>query len=210
MTTSTTTPQNYLFTSESVSMGHPDKVADQISDAILDAMLTQDPNSRVACETMVTTGMAVIAGEVSTTAYVELSNVVRETIREIGYTDANMGIDSKTCAVLVSLDQQSPDIAQGVDTGGAGDQGLMFGYATNETESCMPLTLHLAHRIMEKQAEVRQQNIIPQLRPDAKSQVSIEYDGTTHKPVRIDALVLSTQHGPKWSSPEGQAELKQL
>ncbi len=206
----TSSKTNFLFTSESVSMGHPDKVADQISDAILDAMLEKDPNSRVACETMVTTGMAVIAGEVSTNAYVEISNVVRQTIEEIGYTDANMGIDAKTCAVLVSLDQQSPDIAQGVDTGGAGDQGMMFGFACRETETLMPLPIHLSHRIVERQAEVRRAGLIPELRPDAKSQVTVEYDGNTRLPSRVDAVVLSTQHGPKWSSKSGQAELRAL
>lgn len=201
---------NYLFTSESVSMGHPDKVADQISDAVLDAMLKQDPNSRVACETMVTTGIAIVAGEVTTKAYVEIPEVVRETIREIGYTNADMGIDSHTCAVMVSLDQQSADIAQGVDTGGAGDQGMMFGFACNETETNMPLPIHIAHRIVEKQAEVRRAGLIPELRPDAKSQVTVEYDGTSNQPTQITALVLSTQHGSKWSSKAGQAELRKL
>ena len=201
---------HFLFTSESVSMGHPDKVADQISDAVLDALLTDDPDSRVACETMVTTGMAVVAGEITTKSYVEIPEVVRKTIQEIGYIDANMGIDSKTCAVLTSLDQQSPDIAQGVNTGGAGDQGMMFGFACNETETHMPLPIHLAHRIMEQQAKIRRDGTIPELRPDAKSQVTAVYDKTTNQPTRIDALVLSTQHGPKWSSKSGQEELKQL
>ncbi len=201
---------HFLFTSESVSMGHPDKVADQISDAVLDALLTDDPDSRVACETMVTTGMAIVAGEVTTKSYVEIPEVVRKTIEEIGYTDANMGIDSRTCAVLVSLDQQSPDIAQGVNTGGAGDQGMMFGFACNETDTLMPLPIHIAHRIMERQAMVREEGIIMELRPDAKSQVTVEYDKVTNQPTRVDALVLSTQHGPKWSSKSGQAQLKAL
>jgi len=201
---------NYLFTSESVSMGHPDKMADQISDAVLDAMLGQDEYSRVACETMVTTGIAIVAGEVTTQAYVEIPEVVRETIRQIGYTNADMGIDSHTCAVMVSLDQQSPDIAQGVNTGGAGDQGMMFGFACNETETLMPLPIHIAHRIVEKQAEVRRAGLIPELRPDAKSQVTVEYDGISNQPSQITALVLSTQHGPKWSSKAGQAELREL
>jgi len=199
---------NYLFTSESVSMGHPDKLADQISDAVLDAMLEQDPKSRVACETMVTTGLALVAGEITTNAKVEVPEIIRKTIKDIGYTDSSMGIDGDTCSVLVSLDQQSPDIAQGVDTGGAGDQGLMFGYACKETDALMPLTIHLAHRIVERHAEVRRQGLIPELRPDAKSQVTVEYDGETHRPIRVDAVVLSTQHGPKWSSDKGQEQLK--
>ncbi|MBL1219178.1 MAG: methionine adenosyltransferase [Planctomycetes bacterium] len=198
----------YLFTSESVSMGHPDKVADQISDAVLDAMLKEDVNSRVACETLVTTGMALVAGEVTTTAYVEIPQLVRDTVREIGYTDPSTGFAADTCAVLVTLNQQSPDIAQGVDTGGAGDQGLMFGYACRETDSFMPLPIDLAHRLMERQAEVREQGLIPSLRPDAKSQVTVEYDTHTKTPQRITAVVLSTQHGPEWSTDAGQKELK--
>jgi hypothetical protein len=174
--------RNYLFTSESVSMGHPDKVADQISDAILDAMLQKDPRSRVACETLVSTGMAVVAGEVTCDGYVEVPDVVRSVIRDIGYTEADMCFDDKSCAVLVSLKKQSPDIARGVDTGGAGDQGMMFGYACTETEELapgtfMPLPIFLAHRLVEKQAEIRRKNVvIPGLRPDAKSQVTVEYD----------------------------------
>ncbi len=199
--------QNRLFTSESVSMGHPDKVSDQISDAILDALLEKDPNSRVACETMVTTGMAVIAGEVSTEAYVEIPKIVRETVNEIGYTDSAMGFDGNTCAVIVSLDQQAADIAMGVDTGGAGDQGMMFGYACKETDTLMPLPIHLAHRLVERQAEVRRKGIIEQLRPDAKSQVTVEYDEQMRKPIKINSVVLSTQHGPKWSSDMIQPEL---
>jgi S-adenosylmethionine synthetase len=193
-------------------MGHPDKMADQISDAILDAMLTEDPASRVACETMVTTGMAVIAGEVTCDGYVDIPKVVRETIDRIGYRDAAMGLDSESCAVLVSLDKQSPDIAQGVteDVGlhgeqGAGDQGLMFGFACRETESLMPLPVDLSHHLVARQAAVRESGEIPHLRPDAKSQVTVEYDGLT--PLRVDTVVLSTQHGPEWSSPETQQQL---
>ncbi len=196
--------QTHLFTSESVSMGHPDKVSDQISDAILDEMLKVDPNSRVAVETMVTTGLVVVAGEVTCDGYVDIPKVVRETIRRIGYTDATLGFDADSCAVMVTLDRQSPDIGQGVDTGsglhkeqGAGDQGLMFGYACKDTDSYMPLAIDLSHRLVAKHAEIRQAGIIPELRPDAKSQVTVEYDGGV--PKRIDAIVLSTQHGPKWS-----------
>jgi len=192
----------HLFTSESVSVGHPDKVADQISDAILDAMLREDPRARVACETLVTTGMAVIAGEVTCDGYVEINQLVRETVREIGYIDGAMGFDCDSCAVLVSLDQQSPDIAQGVNEfegheQGAGDQGLMFGFACRETDSLMPLPIDLAHKLVARQAEVRRSGLIPHLRPDAKSQVTVQYDGLT--PIRVDTLVLSTQHGPEWN-----------
>ncbi len=193
-----------LFTSESVSMGHPDKVADQISDAILDAMLEQDPYSRVACETLVSTGMAVVAGEITTKAYVEIPDLVRETIKEIGYVSGDMAFDYESCAVLTSIKKQSPDIAMGVDREGAGDQGMMFGYACNETPELMPLAIQLSHRLVEMQAHVRRENIIPGLRPDAKSQVSVEYDGL--KPVRVDTVVLSTQHDKRWN--EQQGELK--
>jgi S-adenosylmethionine synthetase len=196
--------QKHLFTSESVSMGHPDKVSDQISDAILDEMLKVDANSRVAVETMVTTGLVVVAGEVTCGGYVDIPKVVRETIRRIGYTDATLGFDADSCAVMVTLDRQSPDIGQGVDTGaglhkeqGAGDQGLMFGYACKDTDSYMPLAIDLSHRLVAKHAEIREAGIIPELRPDAKSQVTVEYDCGV--PKRIDAIVLSTQHGPKWS-----------
>ncbi len=192
---------NHLFTSESVSEGHPDKVADQISDAILDSILEQDIKARVACETMVTTGMAIIAGEITTSAWVDMPNIVRETIKEIGYNSSDMGFDYQSCAVLTSIDKQSPDIAQGVDEGhgldldqGAGDQGLMFGYAVNETEVLMPMTIYLAHRLMKRQAEVRKTGRLPWLRPDAKSQVSIEYENRVAK--RIEAVVLSSQHSP--------------
>ena len=195
---------DYIFTSESVSEGHPDKVADQVSDAILDAILTQDPRSRVACETLVTTGMAVIAGEITTNAIVDYPKVVRETIREIGYNDSAMGFDWETCAVLVSIDKQSPDISQGVTEGegmfkeqGAGDQGLMFGYACNETPELMPMTIMFAHRLTQKLAEVRKNRVLNFLRPDSKSQVSIQYvDG---KPVRVDTVVISSQHIPEVS-----------
>lgn len=187
----------HLFTSESVSMGHPDKVADQISDAILDAMLTQDPHSRVAVETMVSTGMAVVAGEVTTEAYVEIADIVRDTIKGIGYTRGDMRFDYESCAVLVSINKQSPDIAMGVDREGAGDQGMMFGFACRETPEFMPLPIQLAHRLVEQQAHVRKEGIVAGLRPDAKSQVTIEYEG--QRPVRVDTVVLSTQHEKTWN-----------
>lgn len=190
---------NHLFTSESVSEGHPDKVADQISDAILDAILTEDTTARVACETMVTTGMALIAGEITTSAWVDMPEVVRQTIKEIGYNSSEMGFDWQSCAVLSSIDKQSSDIAQGVDEGtgvdldqGAGDQGLMFGYACNETNVLMPMPITYAHLLTKRQAEVRKSGILSWLRPDAKSQVTIEY--VDNVPSRIDAIVLSTQH----------------
>jgi S-adenosylmethionine synthetase len=185
--------QKYLFTSESVTEGHPDKVADQISDAVLDAVLAQDPLGRVACEVLVTTGICVVAGEITTTCSVDVQKIARETIRDIGYTDAAFGFDAKTCGVLNTIQSQSPDIAMGVDTGGAGDQGLMFGYACDETEELMPMPVQLAHRLTEKLSEVRKSGVLKYLRPDGKSQVSVEYvDG---KPSRIDAVVVSTQHG---------------
>ncbi len=191
-----------LFTSESVSMGHPDKVADQVSDAVLDALLAQDPNSRVACETMVTTGVCIVAGEITTKAIVNYQDIARETLREIGYSNDAFGINSETCAVMVTLDKQSPDIAQGVDDDkglhveqGAGDQGLMFGYACDETDVLMPLPIHLSHRLVEKLAELRQNGKLGWLRPDSKSQVTVEYEDD--KPVRVHTVVISTQHDPE-------------
>jgi len=192
----------YLFTSESVSMGHPDKVADQISDAVLDAMLKDDPNSRVACETMVSTGMAVVAGEITTKAYVEIPEIVRDVIKEIGYTSGDMAFDHESCSVLTSIKKQSPDIAMGVDREGAGDQGMMFGFACRETPELMPLPIQMAHRLVEHHVKIRRDNVIHGLRPDAKSQVTVEYDG--HKPVRIDTLVLSTQHDKSWNDRQDQ------
>jgi S-adenosylmethionine synthetase len=193
---------NYLFTSESVSEGHPDKVADQISDAILDSILDKDTTARVACETMVTTGMALIAGEITTSAWVDMPQVVRDTTQGIGYNSSDMGFDYKSCAVLTSIDKQSPDIAQGVNEGsgvdldqGAGDQGLMFGYACTETKVLMPMPITYAHRLVKRQAEVRKAGRLPWLRPDAKSQVTVEYEDG--KPKRVEAIVLSTQHSPE-------------
>ena len=196
--------RKYLFTSESVGMGHPDKVCDQISDAVLDAMLAQDKFSRVACETLVSTGMVIVAGEVTTKAYVEIPDVVRQTIRDIGYTSADMGFDCDSCCVLTSIRKQSPDIALGVDREGAGDQGMMFGFACRETPELMPLPVQLAHRLVEQQVHARREELIVGLRPDAKSQVTVEYEG--QKPVRVDTLVLSTQHDPTWN--ERQDQLK--
>ena len=182
----------YLFTSESVTEGHPDKIADQISDSILDAILAQDPVGRVACETLVTTGLAIIAGEITTSCYVDFPKIVRETIKDVGYTRAKFGFDSETCAVLSSIHEQSPDIAQGVDPGGAGDQGLMFGYACTETEELMPMPIMLAHKLVKGLSCARREGVLDYLRPDGKSQVSVEYDG--NKPVRVDTVVVSTQH----------------
>lgn len=190
---------NYLFTSESVSEGHPDKVADQVSDAILDAILAQDIKARVACETLVKTGMVIIAGEITTSAWVDMENVVRQTVRNIGYDNPAMGFDWESCAVLTAIGKQSPDIAQGVDESadheqGAGDQGLMFGYASNETDVLMPAPVTYAHRLVQRQAHLRKNGTLPWLRPDAKSQVTFRYEN--YKPVAIDAVVLSTQHSP--------------
>ena len=202
--------ERHLFTSETFSEGHPDKIADQFSDAILDAMLEQDPDARVAVETSVTTGLVLVFGEVSTTAYVNIQQIVRDTIREIGYTDGQYGFDADNCAVITAIDEQSPDIAQGVDDSletrggnvdpldkiGAGDQGLMFGYATDETPEYMPLTLMLSHKLMQKIAKLRKDGTIPYLRPDAKAEVTVEYD-ENDKPLRVDTVVLSTQHDPE-------------
>src|SRR5687768_18373747 len=179
----------YLFTSESVTEGHPDKIADQISDSILDAILAQDPVGRVACETLVTTGLAIVAGEITTSCYVDFPSIVRETIREVGYTRGKYGFDSETCAVLSSIHGQSPDIAQGVDPGGAGDQGLMFGYACTETPELMPLPIMLAHKLTRRLSQVRKDEILDYLRPDGKSQVTVEYDGD--RPVRVEAVIIS-------------------
>ena len=186
--------RNTLFTSESVTEGHPDKIADQISDAVLDHLLAVDPRSRVACETLVTTGLALVAGEVTTKGYVHLPEIVRGTLKRIGYTNAALGIDATTCAVLTNLDQQSPDIAMGVDTGGAGDQGMMFGYATDETPEFMPATLQFAHALTRRLAQVRRSGEVPWIRPDGKAQVTVEFEGD--KPVRVHTVVVSTQHDP--------------
>ena len=188
----------YLFTSESVTEGHPDKIADQISDSILDAILAQDPVGRVACETLVTTGLAIVAGEITTSCYVDFPSIVRETIKEVGYTRGKFGFDAETCAVLSSIHGQSPDIAQGVDPGGAGDQGLMFGYACTETPELMPMPIMLAHKLVRGLSERRRDHSMDYLRPDGKSQVSVEYDHG--KPVRVDTVVVSTQHSPTVSN----------
>jgi S-adenosylmethionine synthetase len=192
-----------LFTSESVTEGHPDKIADQISDAVLDAILADDPTGRVACETLVTTGVAVVAGEITTSTYVDIPAIVRGTLKGIGYTDAQYGIDGHTCAVMTTIDRQSPDIAQGVDTGGAGDQGMMFGYASAENDALMPTPILLAHRVAERLAAVRKSGKLPWLRPDGKTQVSVEYEDD--RPVRIDTVVVSTQHDPEATSEEIRA-----
>src|SRR5260221_8711823 len=188
----------HLFTSESVTEGHPDKIADQISDAILDSVLAEDPLGRVACETLVTAGLAMISGEITTKTYVGFPSMVRNAIREIGYPRAKYGFDSETCAVISSIDPQSPDIAQGVDTGGAGDQGLMFGFACRETAELMPLPIMLAHKLVRRLSEVRKANDVDFLRPDGKSQVTIEYEGK--RPIRASAIVISTQHSPSVSN----------
>ncbi len=200
------TTDRFLFTSESVTEGHPDKIADQISDAILDACLKEDPLSRVACETLTCTGLVVVAGEITTKAYVDFQTLVRETIREIGYDDALKGFDCNTCGVISTINRQSPDIAQGVDTGGAGDQGMMFGYATNETPELMPAPISLAHRLTEKLTEVRKNGKLPYLRPDGKSQVTVEYDAN-YRPVRVDAVVISTQHAEEVGNEQLRKEI---
>lgn len=211
-----------LFTSESVTEGHPDKIADQISDSVLDAILAQDPMGRVACETLVTTGQVHIAGEITTTCYIDIPRLVRETVINIGYDRAKYGFDGHTCGILVSIDEQSPDIAGGVDTAlekregeeisaedaiGAGDQGMMFGYATNETEEYMPMPIYLAHRLARRLTEVRKDGTLPYLRPDGKTQVTVEYDDG--KPVFVDAIVISTQHAPEVSNERIESDLKE-
>ena len=203
---------NFLFTSESVSEGHPDKVADQVSDAILDEILSQDPKARVACETMVTTGFAVVAGEITTDCYIEVPRVVRNTIQEIGYSHSEMGFDFETCGVLVSFDQQSSDIAQGVDDDkkeqGAGDQGMMFGYASKETKELMPMPIMYSHKLVRKLADLRKNSTLPYLRPDSKSQVSVRYE--KHKPVAIETVVISTQHDPHVKNKQMRSEITEM
>ena len=196
----TSSEERYLFTSESVTEGHPDKIADQISDAILDEVMKQDPKGRVACETLVTTGLVVVAGEITTTGYVDFGDVAREVIRGVGYTRAKYGFDADTCGVISSIKKQSPDIAQGVDTGGAGDQGLMFGFACDETPELMPMPIQLAHLLARRLSEVRKKDLVKGLRPDGKTQVTVEY--VKGRPVRVDCVVVSTQHSDSISNEE--------
>jgi len=201
--------ERFLFTSESVTEGHPDKIADQISDSIVDACIAEDPHSRVACETLLTTGLAFIAGEITTKGYVDFPSIVRGTVQSVGYTDASYGFDSQTCSVISSIHEQSPDIAMGVDPGGAGDQGMMFGYACNENEELMPTPISLAHKLTMRLATVRKTGQLDFLRPDGKSQVTVEYDARTHKPVRVDAVVISTQHSELVDNKKLRAEVLQ-
>ena len=194
-----------LFTSESVTEGHPDKIADQISDGVLDAILSKDPYGRVACETLLTTGLVIVAGEITTEAWVDIPKIVRETVREIGYTRAKYGFDCETCGVITAIDTQSPDIAMGVDTGGAGDQGMMFGYACNETAELMPLPIMLAHKLTRRLADVRKEGLMDYLRPDGKSQVTVEYEN--HRPVRVNTVVVSSQHSESISNEQLQEDV---
>ncbi len=199
--------ESHVLTAESVTEGHPDKIADQISDAVLDAVMSVDPMGRVACETMVTTGLVVVAGEITTDAVLDVPSIVREVVRDIGYTRAKFGFDSETCAVMVTLDGQSPDIAQGVDPGGAGDQGLMYGYASVETPELMPLPIMLSHRLARQLSQIRKDGVVDYLRPDGKSQVTIEYEG--HKPKSINTVVISTQHGPQVSEADLHRDIEE-
>ncbi|KPK96337.1 S-adenosylmethionine synthetase, partial [bacterium SM23_31] len=198
---------DYIFTSESVAEGHPDKIADQISDAVLDAVFTDDPYGRVACETYVTTGLALVGGEITTTTYVDIPDLVRGVIKEIGYNNSSLGFDYKTCAVITSIDRQSTDISQGVDTGGAGDQGIMFGFAVKETSEYMPLPISLAHKLVKKLAESRKNGTMPFLRPDGKSQVSVKYE--KGKPVSVEAVVIAAQHDEKVDMETLRREIKE-